>query len=364
MDISQQRVSQLRREDREPATRGERRDSRVAPPWAAAARPQSLSHGPGRLGGMDLNQPKPPAGDLRLAAITDIKDFLDHDDGFPLTIADAVESDHWFATTARQLVVQAGSPEALARLTTAVHHDHGFDWDGIDPDLHVLVADLLERLEVVFSFFDDEYRTILWRTLRTLALDPTRPLQRRSKPERIAAAIAWVALSANAAIGRHCRWATADLWHWFEVSPCTDFGRELENCIRRRNVSDDELCKALAYDSRDTVVADSELLHSSRRMELIAQRDRLQRTIDEQRHSSRDRHPITRVDEGIAIRSQPVVVRWATKGVSPEGRASINVALGEGIADMQAWSLSIPDAHRLVEALQIALDEPLSKTGR
>lgn len=326
--------------------------------------PPRLSLGAGRLAGMDLNQPKPPAGDLRLAPISDINDFLNHDDGLLTTIADAARTEHWIARMARELIVQVGSPDALATLTTTVHYDEAFNWDGIDPELRPLVSDLLERLEVVFAFFDDEYRTILWRTLRTLALDADRPLRRRSRPDRIAAAIAWVALSANTAIGRSARWATADLWHWFGVSPCTDIGHELARSIRRRHVSDDEMVKAVSHGDTGTVVADSRFLHSRRRKQLIEQRDRLQQMIDDQHRSGRDRHPITRVDDGIAVRAQPVVVRWATKGVSPEGRASITIALGEGIADMEAWCVSIPDAHRLIEALQLALAEPLSKTGR
>lgn len=42
------------------------------------------------------------------------------------------------------------------------------------------------------------------------------------------------------------------------------------------------------------------------------------------------------------------------------GRASVSVALGESLADMEVLGLSVPDARRLIEALQYALDPPIA----
>ena len=52
-------------------------------------------------------------------------------------------------------------------------------------------------------------------------------------------------------------------------------------------------------------------------------------------------------------------MRWAAKGIAESGRVSINIALGEGLADMQVFCVSIPDARRLVEAIEMALHDPM-----
>ena len=78
---------------------------------------------------------------------------------------------------------------------------------------------------------------------------------------------------------------------------------------------------------------------------------------------ARDSHPIILdgMQERFGFRSRLVTVRWATRGENEEtGRACVSVAFGEGLDDMEVLGLSVPDARRLIEALQHALDAPIA----
>ena len=131
----------------------------------------------------------------------------------------------------------------------------------------------------------------------------------------------------------------------------------------QRNVGDDRSLDPLQFirSERATVVGDVFLLHSTFRKSLIERRERLLEMIDERRASDRLHHPIANIDGNrIEFRSRPVTVRWATKGTSADGRTSVSLALGDRLADMEILALSIPDARRLIAALESALNESMT----
>lgn len=339
----------------------------------------------------DLTSPFAPAADVREALRVDMKQFLTRDDSPPQTIGQIAKSDDLFSSSAQRLIDSVGGAAQVQDLHGQPHIDETFDWSGIAESdrarvnelLHLISSDApvsradgeksifehvgLDRMRPRLPWCDPEYRTIAWRVLRTLALDPARPLDRRNKAERLAAAIVWIALTASGGLARRRRVKPAWLWDWFEVSSCKQIGRELADQVMQRNgsVSDtDEVdLRDNPYALGEITVGDSSLLHSTYRQLLLEQRDDLLDRIKHRHEEARDAHPIIMngLQERFGFRSRPVTVRWAMRGEDEDtGRARVSVALGEGLDDMEVLGLSIPDARRLVEALQHALDAPIA----
>ena len=269
--------------------------------------------------------------------------------------------DSWLAEAVRTLAWETGSIEALETMDAEPHVQTGFDWKGISEDQRPRVADLSEVVERAFTWVDQEFHGIIWRVLAALARNPERPLNRRTKPARMAAAIVWVALAASGAAGRgRATWRATDISTWFGVGPCSDLGRQLAGHIARSNLGPDAHIESVASltGSRVPLVGDIALLHSRRRRVLIERRENLRRMLEEDHHRRSNHQPITQLDDHrVAMRARPTRVRWATRGRDQGSREHIMIALGE-LDDLELVALSIPDAHRLLEAVTAALALP------
>lgn len=332
-----------------------------------------------------------PAADLRLAALADLQSFLQHDEVGPATIGEAADANNYFGRQAQRLIDVAGGTAAVEQLHDRPHNDRGFNWSGIDSHDRSRIDELLRLIssavpvprsdgepsvfEVVgldemrsrLPWCQPEYRTIAWRILRTLALEPQRPLHRRNKPERLAAAIMWVALTASGGLAHSKRVKARTLWDWFDVSSCKAIGRDLADHIRRSNASannaDEIDLREDAYALGEITLGDSALLHSAFRLTLLQYRDELLDQIERSEKEARDSHPIIvdALQGHVGLRSRPVTVRWAMRGEADDtGRACVSVVLGESADEIEVLGLSVPDARRLIEALHLALDGPIA----
>jgi hypothetical protein len=87
------------------------------------------------------------------------------------------------------------------------------------------VSELLDRIEHFCDrSVDPEFLTIL-RLLAVTAAHDDHPLRRRSSPQRIAAALVWIALRGNMSVGRGQRYSGQTLWFQLGVTSCADLGR-------------------------------------------------------------------------------------------------------------------------------------------
>jgi hypothetical protein len=339
----------------------------------------------------ELPKPLAPAADVRQALRVDLQQFLTRDDVPPRTIGQIAEGDDLFSWTAQRLIDSVGGAARVEDLRDRPHVDETFDWTDIAESDRARVGELLriisndspvprsngdpsvfehiglDKIRQRLPWCDPEYRTIALRIVRTLALDPTRPLDRRIKPKRLAAAIMWIALTASGAFARSRRIKPPMLWDWFEVSSCTNVGRELADYVRRRNGAVSSTDEVDLRDDQHAIgeitLGDPALLHSTYRQLLFEQRDDLLDRVKTDHERARDAHPIilNGMQERFGFRSRPATVRWAMRGANEEtGRACVSVAFGEGLDDMEVLGLSVPDARRLIEALQHALDAPIA----
>jgi|GEM_PF-1776264 len=339
----------------------------------------------------ELNKPFAPAPDVRHALRVDLEQFLTCDSEPPQTIAQLAKGDHLFSSTAQGLIDAVGSSARVQDLHDQPYSDRTFDWTDVAESDRARIRELLrimtndspvprsngdvsvfehiglDRMRQRLPWCDPEYRTIALRILRTLVLDPKRPLDRRIKPERLAAAIVWIALTASGAFARSRRVKPTMMWDWFDVSSCAKIGRELADCVRHRSATVGNTAEVDLRDDQyaigEITLGDSALLHSAYRQLLLQQRDDLLDRVKADHEQSRGSHPIilNGPQERFGFRSRPATVRWAMRGENEEtGRACVSVAFGEGLADMEVLGLSVPDARRLIEALQHALDAPIA----
>ena len=105
---------------------------------------------------------------------------------------------------------------------------------------------------------------------------------------------------------------------------------------------------------------DPALLHSRRRQALLEQRHELKRLIRENQKSEIENHPIqVRADRSVRFATTPTTMRWAMRSPDESGRETVMIAHG-GLQAMHLLSISVPDAYRLLAALEFALNEPVA----
>jgi uncharacterized membrane protein len=111
------------------------------------------------------------------------------------------------------------------------------------------------------------------------------------------------------------------------------------------------------------MLTDPALLHSRYRRSLVKRRHELKRRIRDQHRSDIEHHPI-QIGPGRSVRfaTNPTTVRWAVRSPDEEGRATVMLATGD-LRDMNLTSISVPDAHRLIAALEHALNEPIASAS-
>jgi len=135
----------------------------------------------------------------------------------------ALESDHLLVQSLRRRADALGGVTALEDLDDSLLPAESFDWSTVRDTDREVAEDVLRRLDAVATELPDEYTTVLRRLLAIACQASEATLRRRSSPERIAAALAWIALKGNQDLGGSRRFVTsADLLWWrFGVTSCS-----------------------------------------------------------------------------------------------------------------------------------------------
>jgi hypothetical protein len=325
--------------------------------------PRRDCHTAARGFGMDhFTSPEPPHADVRRAVGADLLALANYEHESPLSIAETMNGPTWLDSCARDLVACVGSVEALESLDAESHRAEELEFDGLEPEDAELAGELVDLIGEAQLALDPEMVTIIHRMVGRLAAHPDKPLRRRAQTPRIAAAIVWVALSASGMVGRRSGTRSAtDIWFAFDTSSASDIGHSLAHALR--NLANDDTPDRLVGISHPPMLTDPALLHSRYRRSLVDRRHELKRAIrDQQQREIRD-HPIqVRHGEGVRFATTPTTIRWAVRSHDENGRATVMLANGD-LQGMQLISISVPDAYRLIAALEHALSEPLAKAS-
>lgn len=309
-----------------------------------------------------FTSPEPPHADVRRAAAADMLALANYEHESPLSIEGTMNGPTWLGRCARELVACVGSVEALESLDAESHMAEALELDGLEPDDAELARELVDLIGQAQLALDPETVTIIHRMTSRLAAHPDKPLRRRAQTPRIAAAIVWVALSASGLVGRRrgARSATF-IWFAFDTSAASDIGHSLAYALRR--VENDDTSDHLIPISHPPMLTDPALLHSRHRRSLVERRHELKRSIRDQQRCEMEGHPIQiRPGANVRFATTPTTVRWAIRSPDENGRATVMFAHGD-LRAMKLISISVPDAHRLIEALEHALNEPLANAS-
>lgn len=314
----------------------------------------------------------PPHADVRKAPAQDLLALANFEHEAPLSIADTAHGESWLSYSARSLVASVGSSEALETLDAEPHSLEPLDLTGLEPADCELASRLVELIDRADLRLDDEMTTIVHRLVARLAGHPDRPLQRKAKDVRIAAAIAWLALSGSGMIARRKApgvHKASFVWEAFGTSSASDLGHTLSYALRHPEGR--RAAESKPFDPGSVrlptvplpLLDDPALLHSRHRASLIEQRHDLKRRIREERRSCMERHPVQILPSGNArFATSPTTVRWALRSPDENGRSTVMIATGD-LDSMTLTSISVTDAHRLIAALECALNEPLASVS-
>ena len=169
--------------------------------------------------------------------------------------------------TLENLAGSVGGHYQLRNLGVTPLPDEPFEWAGIADDIRPTVTEILNHCDrCADELLDVEHRTAMRRFLgRAAVVDPA-PFRRKASPARLAAAVAWVIGRANNTVGNYgSGLSVGDLMAWFGVKGTAS--QRAEPLLVANGVEP-------AGFSYDPVLGTADLLVSSRRANLIAQRDR------------------------------------------------------------------------------------------
>ncbi len=284
----------------------------------------------------------------------------------PTTIRDALCSGDWYASYANELATLAGGIDALERLDADPLPDEPFAWPSVaDRDRGFLAETLAAADDCCERRLDLEYRTIVRRLLARVATHDPRPLRRRPNATRCAAALVWLALRGNGAVGRRrSQWSAEEVWSWFRVSSCASLGRRLLAAGEIGGVAPDGSLTP-ARPRTEVRLTDVGLLHSRYRSLLLVRRAEVETVVEEAALLNPAARPITLLADGkVDLRGRPVEVLWTVKGMTSEGRAVVVLALGASDINAELLAFSVPQARQLQSSLGHALDASLMPRTR
>jgi len=277
----------------------------------------------------------------------------------PGALRRSLESDEYHSATTRALAEICGGIEALEQLDDDALMEAPFDITAVPVEDQALVNELLTTIDPFCeTFLDDEYTSIVHRLLARAIAHPAHPLRRRAGTKRIAAALVWIALKGNNAIGRRRGWTGETLWYLLGVSDCASLGRGIAS-----GMGATPSIEAIGFDRHPTggiVLGDSLLLHSEARRWLIEYRETQIEVISHLEAVRDQRRFCVERDGRVELRGRGVTIAGALKGISETGRAIVMLVFGESVRDPDdVMALSVPDTHQLITQLQSALDSPL-----
>ncbi len=221
------------------------------------------------------------------------------------------------------------------------------------------VVDAVLRLvePVCADRLDPEYLTVMKRLIELAAVHPARPLRTRTSPDRLAAALMWVAL-----VGNMDRLVTSSrgaglVWWWFDVTSCTHLARSMATTLGMRpkpHYGGEPV--GWAEDNR-VFLRDAGLLTSRCRKELIVHRDRINELIVEQEEHQRLMRPTVHGGGQVRLRLVETDFALSARTSLDNGRQVIVLGLGGTSKDPdQLFALSIPEARRLLGRVRGAID--------
>ena len=273
----------------------------------------------------------------------------------------------WLSSKVRNLADQVGGIDALEDLDAVPIPDEPFSWMGVRESHKALVGEVVAAVDAAFdtafeaasaSPLDVEYRTITRRLLARVAdRDPTTLVG--SAAARIAAALAWIALSGNEELRKGSAFSTQALWGLLGVTNSGERGRTLQRALDFMTADEE---RGWSYRARtDVVLNDTRFLHSRHRAALVRQRDELVTAILQERALGAARHSVVLQDDYRHIAARPITPRSAQRAAVDGQRPVIAVTLGEHRHENEVVALTIHDAQRLVVMLEQALVSQYSR---
>ncbi len=272
----------------------------------------------------------------------------------PLRRASEVGDGFYFG---KSLVARCGTIDSVEALTSDVLSPDPFDWSIVPVEDRAIVESLLGLLESVCEdHLDGEYFTVMRRLIEVAVVHPERPLRTRTTPNRIAAALLWIALVANMDRIVMSSRLTGLLWWWCDVTSCTLLARKMATTLGFR--PDDRFGEPVGWDEdRGVYARDAALLTSRCRTELISQRERLNEMILEQEERERLQRPMVRSGNQVQMQLVDTDYALAARTSLESGRQIVILGLGGTPDDAdQLFALSIPEARRLLAGMQRAVD--------
>ncbi len=212
---------------------------------------------------------------------------------------------HGYDALVEDLAAIAGGIDPLALLVDLPLPDAQFDFSAVAEDEKQLVEQLLAMTdECADDHLDVELRTVLRRLVHRAAANSSRPLHKRVVPERLAAALVWIALAGNRALEPRARWAGVDVWRWLGVVDATDLGVSVATKLgMTRPNRFGEPCRTKAS---MVELGNPDLLHSDLRRVLIRRRSFAERNIADAIERSEAAKPIRHLPTGnMSIRAVP-----------------------------------------------------------
>jgi hypothetical protein len=272
-------------------------------------------------------------------------------------LREIVRGNDWTARMIKDLCDLIGGIDALQDLDAIPLPNAGFDWAVVaDADRTVVTEVLAEIDQRVAHWFGDEYQVVAHRLLARLAAHNPSSLY-RGTAVRTAAAITWLALRGNDALGGRRRPTASTVWAVFRVSNCADRGRGLFKAI---GLAPRLYSKSLFDNHSDVWLGDPSLLHSQTRASLLRRREIAIAAIEQDAVRRAEAHPLKRMADGnLLISARSVTPRWAIRAPNSAGRELVLATFGESEDEPEVLALSISDARHLVALLENALGSPM-----
>jgi len=279
-------------------------------------------------------------------------------------LARALRQETPLGELARSLVNKVGGLDALLGLGIEPLPDEPFDWVAVEEADRAVVEEVLTLADQAGDrWLDVEFRTIARRLLARIAAHDPGPLRRTKRPARVAAGLVLAVLDGNGVVGRRASLRSSDVASWFDTSSVASNASALVRsaCFEVPFDLDDR------WGSAATVLASPAFLHSRTRRRLIAERDHLIAMIEDDERRRAGRRAMVRLDNGLVeLRCCLADVATVSKGLSQKGQIMLTVGLVPVQPDpeLELFALTVPEAHRLQQMLELALADPAPRRGQ
>ncbi|MCP3934388.1 MAG: hypothetical protein GY708_03340 [Actinomycetia bacterium] len=255
-----------------------------------------------------------------------------------------------------ELVVSIGGFDSLVELDDEPLGPFVLDPASLRKNCAVKVLQTKVMIETCTAHsLDDQLGSVLLQLLQRVANSDEAPRIFGSRPDRVAAAITWVALAGNRALGRGARWVAADVWNWYSVSNSTDLGLRVAEALGMRANDPERMPRERKVDEIE--LRDPLLLHPDARRWLIRRR----RDVEEMvlREIDRIEENKSVIDNGDGTMSFKAMERaplFALRAVGDGGRHLVMMGLGDDVETAACYAFNIPQARDLVRKLNAAIN--------